>query len=69
MLALSTAAVMGLPTGAPMQACDNNLMPNHPSPDNMAPDEFPFYVNTSDIGGYYVPEDTYTSECGILDCY
>ena len=69
MLAVSTAAVMGFPNGASIDACDNGLMPNHPSPPNMAVGDSPFYVNTSNIGDYYIPEETYTSECGILDCY
>ena len=62
MLAVSTAAVMGFPGGASSDACNNGLLPNHPSPPNMAPDDFPFFVNTSDIGGYYMPGETYTSE-------
>ena len=64
-LAVSTATVLGFPTGAPVDAC-NGLMPNHPSPPNMAVGDSPFYVNTSDIiGGYYMPGELYRSELSV----
>ena len=62
MLAVSTATVMGMPDGAPLGACSNNLTPVHGNPANMAVGGNPFYVNTDDIGDYYVPEEIYSSE-------
>ena len=67
MLALSTTAVLGLPGGAPVDACDNGLMPNHANPANTATGPVPFNVNTRDIGSYYVPDDTYESKISYLE--
>ena len=66
-LALSTTAVLGFPTGAPAGACDNGLMPNHLSPANTATGLVPFNVNTRDIGSYYVPDATYESKISYLE--
>lgn len=66
-LTVSTATVLGLPNGAPVMACNNGLVPDHGNPQNMASGDSPFYVNISDLGDYYIPEETYTSECEILD--
>ena len=62
-LAVSAVTVLGLPDGAPMVACTNGLIPGHTSAPNVATGDVPFYVNTSDIGDYYMPEEAYTSEC------
>lgn len=69
MLALSTTAVLGLPTGAPAGACDNGLMPNHPSPPNTAMGDVPFNVITRDIGSYYVPDESYESKISYLESF
>ena len=62
MLAVSAVTVLGLPGGAPVAACDG-LVPVHTISPNTATGEVPFSVNISDFGGYYMPEETYTSEC------
>ena len=54
--------ILGLPSGAPTQACDNGLMPNHNSPANSATGDVPFSVNTDDIGSSYTPGQVYSSE-------
>ena len=66
MLAVSAVTVLGRPDGAPIDACSNGLVPGHPSPPNMANGSVPFYVNISNFGGYYMPEETYTSECASI---
>ena len=66
-LAVSALTVLGMPDGAPMAACDNGLIPNHPGPpNNTATGDVPFYVNTSYFEGYYIPGRTYRSECAFV---
>lgn len=69
MLSLSSTAVLGFPTGAPFQAC-NNLMPSHPGPpsNNGTTVPVPYIVNISGFGGYYTPEDTHTCEFALTHC-
>ena len=69
-VALSTTAVFGWPTGAPVDACTNGLMPaGHSPPDNMVGDDpFPYNVDISNIGESYIPGTNYTSECALRYC-
>ena len=69
-LAVSAVTVLGLPDGAPEMACTNGLIPAHTNSTNTANGtRVPFYVNTSNIGDYYIPGRTYRSECALLRYY
>ena len=68
-LAVLTTTVLGLPTGAPPQACPNLMPLGHTTPANMVGDDpFPYNVNISNIGESYIPGANYTSECVLRHC-
>jgi len=61
-LAVTVAAVMGYPSGAPESACGDLVPAGHTSPANSATGDVPFIVNTSSLDGGYVGGQSYTSE-------
>ena len=64
-LSLSINAVLGFPTGAPIDAC-YSITPNHGVPSSSEP--LPYTVSISNIGDYYMPGRTYTSEHTLRYC-
>ena len=64
-MTVSVPAILGLPGGAPSQACTNGLVPAHTSPANMATGDVPFNVNITEIGNSYTPGQMYSSEFKI----
>ena len=66
-MAVSIWTTLGLPTGAPTDACNIDLMPaGHTNPANTATGDVPFNVNITEIGNSYTPGQTYSSEFKIL---
>ena len=60
---MSVPVILGLPNGAPTDACNNGLMPaGHTNPANMATGDVPFNVNITEIGNSYTPGQMYSSE-------
>ena len=64
-LSLSLNAVLGRRLGAPIDAC-GNITPQHGGASSTDP--LPYTVNISNIGDYYIPGRTYTSEHALRYC-
>ena len=64
-VSLSINAVLGRPEGAPEAACAD-FVPQHGGASSSSP--FPYTVNISNIGDYYIPGTTYTSEHTLRYC-
>ena len=68
-VAVSTTAVLGLPTGAPDSACTNLMPAGHTNPANMVGDDpFPYNFTIRNIGEGYIPGTNYSSECVLRYC-
>ena len=62
MLVVTSATVLGLPTGAPDGACADIYPVGHAAMPNMANDTLPYYVNISSLSNGYVPGRNYASK-------
>ena len=60
-LVVTATTVLGLPMGAPEQACSTITPVGHTAVNNMATGSVPFNVDISSINSSYIPGQTYTS--------
>ena len=63
LLAVTATTVLGLPTGAPLQACPRIYPFGHVNPANTASGPVPYTVNTSYLtNGTYAPGEQHSSK-------